>query len=127
MEIPFTDSELLYRAVLPKEAFWKMDGTLSSAVFKTRRGEDGISVDRQMGRSDDEAIAFVLEHLQGAVVAVSVSDVYDCQAEVRYNPIFKENEVNEFHSLVVKSVDSPKLTGSQSKHLATVARIVYNG
>lgn len=124
MEIPFSDNELLYRAVLPNGVFWKPDGTLSSAAFKTRPGENGISVDRQMGRSNKEAVAFILGHLKGKVVAVSVSDVHDCQAEVHYDPIPKENK---FHSLIIKNINNPRLTQGQSKELAKAAKLVYSG
>lgn len=122
MDSPFYDSELLYRGVLPDGVFWKADGQLSSAAFKTRSGENGISVDRQMGRSHEEALVFTLSHLRGTIVTVSIEDVHDCKADVQSDPI----DGNPFHTLIIKDPDSPRLTGGQAKHLAKAAKIVYS-
>jgi len=126
MEKQFYDKELLYRGVLPIDGFWKEDGTISSAVFKTRPGEDGISVDRQADRSPKEALLFAISHLKGAMVTITVQDVHDCGAEVIASPIIGgEEKPNEFHSILVRNRESGKLTSGQSKHLSRVAHIVY--
>lgn len=122
MGIPFYEAELLYRGVLPDNVFWKEDGTLTSAAFKTRREEKGLSVDRQMDRSEEDALAFTKGHLHGTIVTVSVADVHNCGAEVQPDPI--ENK-NPFHTLIFRALDCSPLTGGQSKSLARAAKIVY--
>lgn len=122
MDIPFYETELLYRGVLPDDVFWKEDGTLSSAVFKTRQSNEGVSVDRQMDRSEEEALEFCKKHLHGTIVTVSVADVHECGAEVRADPI---EDTNPFHALIVRTLDRFDLTRGQSKKLASAAKIVY--
>ena len=122
MSKDFYDSELLFRAILPNPVFWKSDGSLSSAAFKIRSGENGLSVDRQMNRSIDECIAFISQTLQGSIVSVSVSDVHTYGAEVVYDPIEGHNE---FHSLIIRNDATKRLTPGQAKNLASIAQIRY--
>ena len=57
--IPFDNSEVLYRAVLPFKDFWKEDGTVSSAAFKD---SNGLSTDRSLNRPPDICIRFLDKH-----------------------------------------------------------------
>ncbi len=122
MDTPFYETELLYRGVLPDSVFWKEDGKLSSAAFKTRKNEDGISVDRQMLRPAEEALQFALNHLHGTIVTVSVADVHRCGADVRSDPI---GDINPFHAVILKALNAIGLTSGQSKQLANAAKIAY--
>lgn len=113
----FLDDEKLYRAVRPIDMFWKEDGTLSSAAFQD---SNGLSVDRGNYREDREAKRRLLMNLHGTVVMFSVKDCNDVTAIVKYLP----TEDNEYHSEVHKSVTEKKLTKSQQRHLAKVAKII---
>ena len=69
--VAFEPDEKLLRAVRNWPNFWKKDGRISSAAFKTRTTETGTSVFRQAGRNLKECVEDVSKKLEGAVVSVT--------------------------------------------------------
>lgn len=96
----FTDkSEKLFRAVWDpskKPKFWRSNGKVSNAAFEIRKhlNEKGVSVDRALGRSDNEAIDFALSHLSGWVVSLTVEDCDNNSVVIMHTP----SKGNIFHS-----------------------------
>lgn len=118
MDDNFEEAEKLYRAVLPVSTFWKQNGSLSSAAFKDK---NGLSVDRQWDRSDEEAVNFLKErNFRGEIVYVLVQNCNEVQAVVRYLP----SRGNKYHSEIHKDLQQKELSNSQAKHLARTAKIV---
>ena len=113
----FNDDEKLYRAVLPKNEFWKTDGTLSSAAFKDK---NGVSVERGYYRPDEEVAEDMLQRLQGNIVSITVKNCNDVKALVLYKP----SAVSEYHSEIHSSETKILLTDSQRKRLASCAKIL---
>ena len=111
--------EILYRAVRPGNVYWTSDGHLSSAAFKCRSYEKDISVDRKYGRCERDAVSFLLSHLTGSVVSVTVADVDSCNA----NAFFTPSKNNPYHSSIQRL--SGGLTAGQSKKLADAATIIF--
>lgn len=117
MNDDFYLEEKLYRAVLPNDIFWKNKyDKLSSAVFKDSKG---LSVDRQMNRSDSDAIEFIANSKTGTIISVTCGNCNEAKALVRYLPV----EGNEFHSEIHSNEEKKSLSGSQAKQLARVANI----
>lgn len=118
MDEHFEEMEKLYRAVLPKDTFWKENGSLSSAAFKDK---NGLSVDRQKERTDAEAVEFFHKRkFVGEIVYVRVRNCNEVQALVRYLP----SRGNAFHSEIHKNWQEKQLSNSQAKKLAQCAKIV---
>ncbi|PWJ70831.1 hypothetical protein B0O40_0681 [Ruminococcaceae bacterium R-25] len=84
----FEPDEKLYRAVRPCSIYYKEDGSLSSAAFKS---SNGCSVDRGNGRSDKEAVQFILSNLTGDVYSISVDYCISKNIFVHYEPIEDKN------------------------------------
>lgn len=120
MDDRFREDERLFRAVLPAEAFWKPDGRVSSAAFKTKE-PDGLSTDRDGGRAVQDCINAISESLKGRIVSVTYSDCADVSAEVVYAPV--EAPPNPYHSLIRNSVEKAQLTRGQCRHLAEMCEI----
>ena len=117
MDDYFEPTEKLFRAVLPEGIFWREDGTLTSAAFKD---DNGLSVDREGGRSLAEAVAFIQQHLDGQIVWVAVSDCNAKKALVRYLPV----EGNAYHSEIHRDEQRKRLSDSQAKYLSRAAQLV---
>ena len=117
MDDQFQPTELLFRAVLPRDMYWKETGEPTSAAFKDSKG---LSVDRDGGRSREDAADFLQTHLSGAVVHITVDDCVKCDALVQYDP----KPDNNWHSLILRSNEQPELTRHQAKFLAQCA-VVY--
>lgn len=129
MDTEFCVEELLYRGIIPTDAFISKDGQVHSAAFKCRRDEFGLSVDRQGERTPDEALDFAKKHLSnGPIVTITVQNVYDCGAVAVYDPIEgnKDNSQNLFHTQIYKNLECERLTNGQSKSLSKIARLVYD-
>ena len=93
MDECFRDDERLFRAVRPGNMYWKEDHTVSSAAFKTPE-KDGLSTDRDGGRSTEECVRRISEKLKGGVVSVSYSQCREVEAAVEYAPV-EGNELRE--------------------------------
>ncbi len=117
MKDSFEPDELLFRSIPSQPSFWKDSGELSSAAFKDDRG---ASVDRQGGRTIDEAATVLRNKKHGRVVYVSVSNCTDCGAIVRYLPVADD----KWHSEIHQSEVVVKLSRSQLKHLASAAVLI---
>ena len=112
----FDYDEKLFRAVRPKDPYLKEDGSISSAAFKDT---NGLSVDRDGGRTISESLLFIKSHLTGIIVWVTYQNCLAIKAIVRYLPI----EGNEYHSEIHKDILCPRLTRSQAKYLSKCAVI----
>ena len=118
MDEHFEASEKLYRVVLPKNTFWKDNGSLSSAAFKDK---EGLSVDRQWNRTDAEAVGFFRKrNFVGEIVYVFVQNCNEVKAVVKYLP----SKTNVFHSEIHRDRQQAELSSSQAKRLAKCARVV---
>ena len=119
MDNHFEPDEKLYRAVLPDSVFWKLNGSVSSAAFLSRKG--GCSVDRGFYRDD---VAIILDMKQrkfkGSVITVTVQNCNDVMAVTVYAP----SKANAWHSEIHGSRENEKLTTGQRKHLAEAAIVV---
>lgn len=121
MDNTFRDDEKLFRAVLPGTMYWKEDGSLTSAAFKTDE-KDGLSTDRDGGRSCEECVNTLAQNKRGSIVSVDYAHCREANAQVVYNPITEE-DANPYHSLIRRSAEKSTLSGSQAKHLAKMCTI----
>ena len=117
MDDTFQDEEYLFRMVRPDTDYWKADGTLTSAAFKT---SNGLSVDRCGDRSFEEAVAAMQARpdLAGTVVSLTVGDCRSAEALVRYLP----SRSNIYHSEIHQDATHIKLSPDQAKKLARLAK-----
>ena len=120
--IPFSNSEILYRAVLPFKDFWKEDGTLSSGAFKD---SNGLSTDRSLNRPPDICISYLDMHQTkpGGIVSFSVGICSIKDIMLIHDPVTD----NDYHTLVLGSETKKVLTQGQAKHLAKNAQIERYG
>ncbi|WP_143162354.1 hypothetical protein [Sporobacter termitidis] len=125
MEAEFTPDERLYRGVLDNSIFWKANRTLSTTIFKNHPKDAGISVDRQQGRSEPEAMKFALNHLTGSIIYILVSHCVECGTLVKHCPREDNGFFNQYHSEIHRSTDVTKLSPSQSNYLTSKAEIVH--
>ena len=116
MKNEFVDNELLYRAVLRTPNYIKENGTLTSLVFKDKKG---LSTDRACDRDKQECIKYLLSRLNGFAVSFSVNICRELDINVKHDPIPE----NIYHTLVTKSSSELQLSDSQAKHLARNAVI----
>ena len=121
MDNTFRDDEKLFRAVLPGNMYWKEDGSVTSAAFKTSE-EDGISTDRDGGRSCEECVNTLAQSKKGSIVSVDYAHCKEANALVVYNPITGENE-NPFHTLIRQSAEKSTLSKKQARYLAEVCTV----
>lgn len=111
--------EKLYRAVYPPEImpmFWKENGELSSAVFKDKKG---LSVERAGYRDEAEVITDMRLYFYGMIINLSVGDCEACHAVLRYLPTKR----SIFHSEIHGAENRKRLSQSQCKYLAKMARV----
>lgn len=110
MSKEFVENEKLYRAVRKKPSFIKSDGTITSAAFKhTGKGSNGLSVDRQMGRTNDDSIEFMKRNLEGVITSVRVKECIDNEIFMQYSP----SKNNSFHTELYANNELEKLTSNQ--------------
>lgn len=123
MEENFDRSEKLHRYVITNPDYWKTaEGRPSSAVFKD---SNGVSVDRDGGRNDDEIITtfknrFGQENIR-AIVCVNAGYCIDIGAHLVYSP----EPDNVYHSLILESPERITLKPSKAKNLAKNCSVVY--
>lgn len=118
MDEYFREDERLFRAVRPGPMYWKDACTVSSAAFKTKE-EDGLSTDRDGGRTVEECVKRLSDNLSGGVVSVDCSQCREADVMVKYAPV----EYNEFHTLLRRNEENAELTKSQARALAKLCRI----
>lgn len=119
MDDIFASNESLYRGLHP---MWiEDDNTVSSAAFKD---SNGISVDREGERNEQECIDRLCETLPNivGVCKLTCGDVADCDAIPKYLPL----PDNEFHSEIHDSADQVQIKSkSKSRKLAGKSLIVF--
>lgn len=121
MDNEFSVDEKLYRAVYPPSygaIYWKKDGTLSSAVFKDRRG---LSVERGYFRKDDDVIEEMKKFFAGCIVSFTVQNCKEVDAVIKYKPTSR----SKYHSEVHGSEDKILLSSGQCRKLAQAVKIEY--
>ena len=116
MDSTFEKKEKLYRAVLPRFIYDKMDGRISSAAFKDAKG---LSVDRGYHRADSVVIDAMRKRLRGSIVSVTVGQCFEINAIVKYCP----SPINIYHSEIHGGTDRIVLSSSQSKRLADMVEM----
>lgn len=117
MDSTFNDDERLYRAVLPKDMYWKSDGTLSSAAFYDPYG---LSVERGYNRKTEDVIKTMKNRkFRGSLVSVKVATCKDVEAVVKYKP----SPNSEYHSEIHGSEEKALLSNKQRKKIADGARV----
>lgn len=115
----FNSDESLYRGVV--KVNWDYEKARpSSATFKD---SNGISVDRDGGRTESDCINFLLAKKKWKAIAkITVQDVLDVNAIVIYKP---DIPGNMFHSEIHDSTSKLTLPQSKSKKLRDVSKEVY--
>jgi hypothetical protein len=99
--VPILDSDNVFRRV-PKynPNYIKPDGSVTSLAFKTKRGEDGLSVDLERFSTVEKSILdsskFALYSLNVGIIRQIKPDKMD----VEHNP----QEDNEAHCLIIPEV-----------------------
>lgn len=119
----FNSQEQLYRKVIMKPDYWKTEtGRPTSAVFKDSKG---VSVDRDGGRTDSDAIASFIQRFGAdnikSVVSVTAGYCWEIETHLVYTPV----EGNEYHAEIHDSPDSKPLRSSKARKLAKNCRVVY--
>ena len=110
--------EKLFRSIRPDDIYWKdkEKKILSSAAFKD---SNGLSVDRQYGRSEEDSIKEMQRKFIGTVVYVTVGDCREKDAVVDYCP----TDDNDKHCEIIRSYERKMLSSSQARYLAGKAVI----
>lgn len=116
MDDHFEPEELLFRSVKPEGIYWKASGELTSAAFKDSHG---LSVDRGGDRPSEDAAEFLYCRIPGVIVHITVEACIECSAITKYDP----QPDDYWHSLILRSEETPQLTASQARHLAQCATI----
>ena len=115
MDTTFEENELLLRAVLPTDMYW-VNGKLSSAAFKDRRG---LSVDRTGDRSLSDAVKYIKSNFNNRrIVSVTVPLCRSIDAYLKYLPTS-----NKYHSEIHGSETNVVLSNRQARQLANNAKI----
>lgn len=120
MRPEFYPEEKLLRKIHPVEAFWDKDKNRpTSGAFKDKHG---LSVDRQGGRDEREAIAFLNEHLpqEGNIVSVLHEQCVGLDIEVKYLPVPE----NEYHSELHDSLYCVPLSRIKARRLSEIVQIL---
>ena len=112
------ENEKLFRSIRPDDIYWKdkENRILSSAAFKD---SNGLSVDRQHGRTEEESVKEMKEKFVGTVVCVTVGICREKEAIVDYCP----TDDNIHHCEIIRSHERKVLTNSQARYLASKAAI----
>ena len=119
IELPFNDKdEKLYRAVLPKDLYWDSNGRVTSAAFRLRPKEEGISTETGMERTDEECCEYILSHLNGEVVYITVGSCLSIPSvSLKHSP----SKHNPYHSEIVYKRDTKHKEAYILHQLATYA------
>lgn len=116
----FCNEEKLYRAVRPKiDLYIKDNGSITSAAFKSMNNED-LSVDRQMQRSNNEAVGFIAKYKEGYIVSITCENCWEKSINVKYDPVLSDDErANDpYHTVIYRDDERRTLSSSQAKHLS---------
>ena len=119
MHEKFQPDERLYRKIRPLEQFWDSESQRpTSGAFKDR---NGLSVDRQGQRQNNDAISQLNSRLPGIGAIVSVE--YQQCTEIPVLVVYKPLPENEFHSEIHDSKDRIALASSKARKLSQLVRI----
>ena len=119
MHEKFQPDERLYRKIWPLEQFWDSESQRpTSGAFKD---QNGLSVDRQGQRQNNDAINQLNSRLPGIGAIVSVE--YQQCTEIPVLVVYKPLPENEFHSQVHDSEDRIALSSSKARKLSQLVRI----
>ena len=113
-EIISSDDNLLRRVLFMNPSFIKPDGTISSACFKLKKNEVGLSVDIE--RLTDYAVS-IQDRRKFRLYSINAGFAQSLSLETTHNPL----PDNTAHALI-----NGKITKSVSRKLAVSAiRIAY--
>ncbi len=122
----FYPEEKLFRAVPDGHpVMFDKNHRVTSAIFQDSKG---VSVDRAWHRDPKEAVEALcnrLSRLQGKtpeayrVVSVTKKDCDSVEASCLYDPLPDD----DYHSLILRQSDIPKLTKSQARALVQCAHV----
>ncbi|MCR5097983.1 MAG: hypothetical protein K6B14_03455 [Lachnospiraceae bacterium] len=114
MDNTFKEDEKLYRAIWPPEImplFWKSNGCISTAALCDK---NGLSVERGNYRADGLVVADMKKRLSGIVLYLTVRNVFDVGAVMRYLP----SKTDKYHSEIHGSDEDMILSKVQRTILA---------
>lgn len=122
------DDEVLYRAVVNKPDFWKVEyNRPSSAAFKDSHG---TSVDREGGRTPIQ----ILENFDNrgmedrglVTVVANQCRTPECYAFLIPDPIPRSEQLaaNPYHAVIYRDAECHVLTSKQARYLALNCNIV---
>ncbi len=109
----------VFRALNPRMAFERPDGSISSAAFKDKRG---LSVEIDGGRRDLEVVNAMHSYLDGniAKIGISICETNDVE-------IYQDDSSNKFHRLLLnrhRAEGNYCLTQSQCAALAASCELI---
>ena len=119
MDENIEDGEYLYRGVV--ESCWNYaENRPSSAAFKDSQG---VSVDRDGGRNNDECVRALLSKKDfHAVCRLTAGDARECDTVVKYLPV----DDNEYHSEIHDSENQAEIKSrSKSRKLTLKSAVVH--
>ena len=119
MHEEFQPDERLYRKIRPLEQFWDSESQRpTSGAFKD---QNGLSVDRQGQRQNNDAIDQLNSRLpgSGAIVSAEYQQCMEIPVLVAYKPLPE----NEFHSEIHDPKDRIALASSKARKLSQLVRI----
>ena len=118
MDKIFVERNMLLRAVWPN--FWKKDGTLSSALFKDKKG---VSVTCTNLDDLQKSIFFMIDNFKGKIISVTTDDCEHVKAFLAFKP----NKHNPYHCEIHGSKDQVILSNEQALALANRAIVQSEG
>jgi len=119
-ETEIANSEWLYRAIPDLPNFWKPEFSRpSSALFKTNT--DGISVDRDGDRNEQEIIAvFCQKKPDHGLGKLNAGFVKEIPLIIKQDPI----ENNPYHALILETDGTADIKSSKTKKLAKEITVI---
>ncbi|MEI6847014.1 MAG: hypothetical protein WCK32_03100 [Chlorobiaceae bacterium] len=115
-------SEVLFRAVQEYPHLWKGNRP-SSLIF---RHENGVSVDRDGDRTDDEVCDFLQSNLSAHKLKAIVSVTAEQCKEIDVLAVPREIESNPYHAEIHDSETKMLISKAKARSLAISCRIVKN-
>lgn len=112
------DNEFLYRGI--DSIHWDSEkGHISSAAFKNK---NGVSVDRDGGRTEQECVRQLISKRAFAVIGkLLAGNVRLLPAAVVYNP----TPDNKYHSEIHSSNEKVELTDRQARSLSRNSAVIF--
>ncbi len=121
----FNQDERLYRMVTNNpNMFVVNENRITSAVFKD---SNGCSVDRQGGRTDEDACSFLADSHKDnpyGIKAIAVVTIQQCE-EIKAIVLPKPLDTNMYHCEIHRNDSNSELTSGQARRLSQGAHLIY--